>query len=155
MNRLDRMMEEIKRGENIDLYSAVFLAVILNLLNFVYTVPDNFIIPLNMLILALISMSLLGNRHRIDELREQTKMQKDVFMTEFPKDLNNTLKNSDEFFIIGVDLNDTLKKNYALIIECIKQHTNVKCILLNPMSEACTSATKLHLEPINVDTKRL
>jgi len=65
---LKRILDDIKHGENIDLYVTVILAIIISILNAIGLANSALLSSISLAILALLASAILGNRHRLDDI---------------------------------------------------------------------------------------
>ena len=68
---LRHLWDDIRKGENIDLYLTIAAAVIFVVLNLVGVASTSFLAPLTLAVLGLLAITNLGNRHRMEELLAQ------------------------------------------------------------------------------------
>jgi hypothetical protein len=71
MKLLNKFWDEIKRGENIDLYLTVVASIILVILNLTGFASQSLVAPLTLAVLGLLAISNLGNRYQIQSLIEK------------------------------------------------------------------------------------
>jgi hypothetical protein len=133
MQILRRVWNDIKRGENIDLYitvCAAFLLVILNILGFA---SSTWIAPLTLAILGLLSISLLGNRHSMEEFVEKLSHANETFfMDEYPSSLKSDFSNATEIWLVGVNLNRTIRDYYSEIENKLRTGKTIRVLLVHP-----------------------
>ena len=154
MNLLQRMWQDVRRGDNIDLYITLAVAIVLVVLNVIGVAPPPWIVSVSLSVLALVSFTILGNRHRLDMLLQHMPAQSERLLTEFPQTLINDLNEAKTMFIFGADLNRTIKRNYARLIEKLQRGDVIKILLVNPDSPACEMAAAFHYEPMTLEDKR-
>ncbi len=68
MRTLQRIWDDIRRGENIDLYATVCAAIGLVILNLIGIASTTWIAQITLAVLGLIAISTIGNRYRIEEV---------------------------------------------------------------------------------------
>ena len=149
-----RMWYDVQQGENVDLYITLIGAVVIAALNFIYTVPPEWSTSITISILAFITFGILGNRYRIETIFKKISTENDVLLNDYPAELNDQIIKTKNLMILGVDLNRTLRKNYAQFMEKLEQGRHIKILLVDPDSPACTLAAERHLEPVTPDVKR-
>lgn len=66
MQMLRRIWEDVRRGENIDLYLTVGVAIVLALLNVLGFAPQSLIAPVTLAVLGLLAINSLVNRRKIE-----------------------------------------------------------------------------------------
>lgn len=155
MKFIIRIWNEIRRGESLDLYITIALAIVLVILNLINFIPVSWLPPLNVAILALLAIAVLENRHRLDTLLEQSTSRDQIMLTHFPDSLLfHDMDKAKQLTLIGVDLSLVLKQNYARLESKLRKGHSIKVVLVNPDSPACEMAAILHYEPTTCDEKR-
>lgn len=133
MKFLQRVWDEIKQGENIDLYITIIVAIGITLLNILGIAPPAILAPITLGVLGLLAITSIGNRHRIDDLHARFAKAKDIFyLEEFPSTLRNDFETAREVWIVGVSLSRTIKTNYHLIEKKLQQSHVIKVLLVHP-----------------------
>ena len=155
MKLLQRLWLDIKQGENIDLFFSIAFSLAFVVIELIVDVPDSAVTPLLLSVLAMLSITNLGNRYRIETLMERVKPRTETLLTDFPNHLlHHDMDKAKELMLIGVDLNVVLKSNYARLERKLANGESVKVLLVNPDSPACEMAAMLHYEPATADDKR-
>jgi hypothetical protein len=139
MKHLRRLWNDIKRGENVDLYITVFAAIILAVLSILGIASETWLAPLTLVVLALLAYSMLGNRYQIAEAYQQlTQTAEGLLQQHWPDDkLSEDIKRSKELLIISVSLARTTRTLYPTFEEKLKRGDTIKILLVNPESPAC------------------
>jgi hypothetical protein len=154
MQLLRQIWQDIRQGENIDLYITVIISIFVATLNVAGIASQSWIAPLNLGILALITFALLGNRHRLEAIFQRMTAAEELFLTEFPDDLRNNLEKSRELLIIGTSLSRTLHLYYSLFEDKLRKGDIIKVLLMSPDSSACEAAAMRSYQPMDVETQR-
>lgn len=68
---LKRVWKDISQGENIDLYVTVIVAIVLVILNIAGVAPPSWLGSITLGVLALLAITSLGNRYRLDQAVER------------------------------------------------------------------------------------
>jgi hypothetical protein len=97
MKLLSRVWKDISSGQNLDVYITVLIAIAVAVLGALDIADVTIIFSAVLATLALVSTSLLVNRHESEEIRN-------VFST--MKDKHSV---ADEFFSLGYDLEEQLR----------------------------------------------
>lgn len=133
MRGIKRVWEEIRRGENLDLYITIVVAIAYVILNLFDLAPDDWIAPLTLATLGILIIALLGNRHRFEEtVQRLTQSPGSLFQEKFPPDFENDLGQAKEIWLVGVTLNRTIKTYYAIFEQKLKHDGIIKVILVSP-----------------------
>lgn len=155
MRTLRRVLEDIRRGENIDLYVTVIVAIILAALNITGIAPQAWIAPLNLAVLALLAVATLGNRHRLEGiLRRMTQSAESVLLEKFPADIYGKLQKSKDLWLVGVSLSSTLEALYPQLEDKLRAGDSIKVLVVNPDGNACAMAAMRNYRTDDVDRQR-
>jgi len=154
MKLLHRIWQDFQQGENIDLYLTATVSIVLALLNIVNVIPLSWITPLNLAVLALLSIAILGNRYRIETILEKITARNELLLTEFPDDLTRDIDKSRELTILGVSLRRTLHLHYSRFQEKVQRGDTIRILLVNPDSSACDIAAMREYPPMTPDDQR-
>lgn len=133
MKSFNKFWEEIRRGENIDLYLTVFAAIILVLLNLTGFASQSLVAPLTLAVLGLLAVSNLGNRHQIQSLIERLSHPAETFFAhEFPENFGNDIEEATELWLVGVTLTITVRNYYHALEKVLTRGNNIKVLLVHP-----------------------
>ena len=136
-----QIWEDIKQGENIDLYVTVPIAVSLAILNIIGAVSSQLLEPITLIILSLIAISLLGNRNTVRKLSREIAQNADaVFHTEFPLSFKRDIEQAKEVWLVGITLTDTIRNNYSILEQKLRIGHTIKVMLVHPDSPAIEMA---------------
>ncbi|ESA38465.1 hypothetical protein N836_31485 [Leptolyngbya sp. Heron Island J] len=128
-----RIVKEIRRGENIDLYIAIVTAIALLILGIFGISNPSWIASINISVLILITVSLLGNRYRIENIQKKlSESSHGVFQEKFPEDFEESISQAQELWIVGINLGTTSSiyfKNFRRILESRRK---IKILILEP-----------------------
>jgi len=132
MKLIERLWQDIRQGENIDLFISIVVSLVLVLLELFIDVPESVITPLLLTILALLSITNLGNRYRLETVIERIKPRTETLLAKFPDNLlYHDMDKAKELMLIGVDLNTVLKSNYARLEKNSRTaHPSRLCLLI-------------------------
>lgn len=141
MRVLSRILHDIKRGENIDLYVTVAVALGLAALNLMGIAPETWIAPITLAILGLLAISTLGSRYRFEEsLQKFTQSIDTFFLEEFPTSFKNDFEVASELWLVGVTLSRTVKTYYSDLERKLSKGDTVKVLLVSPEGAAAEMA---------------
>jgi hypothetical protein len=157
MKFLRRAWEDIRQGENLDLYVTVavsFLLIVLNILGVALSLST----PLSLTILALLAIAILGNRHRLETiLRNLAKATHDVFYGDFPdyvqQEIAEKIEQSADVLLMGVDLDETLNRHYCLLEQKLRQGSKIRAVLVDPDSPACEMVVERRYRPTTLESQ--
>ena len=155
MKTLRLIWDDIRKGENIDLYLTIVAAVLFVVLNLVGVTSQSFLAPLTLAVLALLAITNLGNRHRMEELLEQkAHTLDDFFQEEYPPSYKNDFDHATEVWLVGVSLNRTIKTLYGKLEQKLKQGGRVRVLLVHPQGPGLEMAVERGYSLRDVDMKR-
>ena len=110
-----QIWDDIKQGENIDLYLIVIISVplvALNLMGISLTSSE----PIILTVLTLLAISTLSNRRKLDSVMEKMNKSIDsILLKDFPKTWESDLEKSKEVWIIGISLTRTITTYFPLL----------------------------------------
>lgn len=153
-----RIWQEVRRGENIDLYVTVSIALVTTFLSITNIVPVSIIAPLNLAILALLSIAILGNRHKTETVLEKIGPQNERFLKGFSpqtqEKITQDIKQSTEINLVGVDMTWTLEAYYSIFQEKLRSGNTIKLLLIDPDSPACEIAAMRFYKPKGSTSQR-
>ncbi|MFT3909354.1 MAG: hypothetical protein QM737_08020 [Ferruginibacter sp.] len=134
MNYRKVIIDDIKKGNNIDLYVTVVLAITVTALNVIgFTLVNKNVPPLTLSLLALISFSLLISRHQIEKVVQKVMGHKDaVIVDDFDYvRLAEDMEICDELMLQGVSLLSHFQNNLDLFQNKIKKGQKISVLLVN------------------------
>ena len=138
MKILRHSWSDIRRGENIDLYLTVGIAIILALLNFLGLAPQSLLASMTLAVLGLLAVTSLVNRHRFEETLKKiqdTQSQEGVFVSDFPADWLDTMEKSSELWIMGINLSRVVS-DFSLLEKKLRRGDTIKALLVSPKGSA-------------------
>lgn len=155
MKTLRQIWDDIRQGENIDLYLTILAALLFVILNLAGLAPDTFLAPLTLSVLALLAVTNLVNRHRMEALMEQKNLTlDDFFREEFPPTYKADFENAAEVWLVGVSLNRTVKTLYGKLEQKLKQGGRVRVLLVHPQGPGLEMAVTRNYARRDVTLKR-
>lgn len=108
-----RIISDIRKGENIDLYFFAFAALVLAILNGLGLASKTLVESVTLALLGLLAAYSLGIRDRLSGISDKLSGTKTLLCDEFPVSLKDIISSSKELFIIGVTLNRTIATFYS------------------------------------------
>ncbi len=137
MQNIKQIWDDIRKGENLDLYIAVPLAIILALLNILGIASPDLIAPITLAILGLIATALLGTRHAVNNLSKKLTQSADTFfLDEYPTTFKADLESATDLWIVGVSLTTPIRTYYSLLESKLRKGHKIKVLLVDPESHA-------------------
>lgn len=135
MKTFRRIWNEIRRGENIDVYLTIILAASLSIITItgIYSPTIEQIVALLLGLLALFAISNLRNLHATEQLSEQlSNAATATFLKEFPSTLQDDFTSASELWLVGVSLARTIRENYSKIERKLQKGHTIRILLVHP-----------------------
>lgn len=163
---LRRIWKEISTGQNLDVYSTVFLSILIAVLGLFSIAQPNIIFAAVLATLALLASGLLANRRQNDEIKElleranaNTGMADRFFQAgDDIKEVISRIRQSRKVLIWGASLTTHIPLLQEEIEKGLELGLEVKCLLLKPKSNAVAMAAfrgkNTNTEDLNVDLER-
>ena len=142
MTLLRKIWEEIRRGENIDLYVAAPLAILVAVFGVFGVTSPQVVSSLTLVILGLLATSLLTSRHAVRELSEKLTLSANtVFLHELTdSDFEADFEAATDLWIVGVTLTTIIRVHYSLIEKKLHSGHAIKALLVDPECSAVEMA---------------
>ena len=133
MHLLEKLVDDLRRGENIDQYATIIVAFVLVVLGLLGITPAGLVASLTLGVLGLLALSSLVNRYRIEELAEKVaESAKGFFVKEYPPEFNEDIQTAKEVWLVGVTLSRFIKNNYGKLEEKVRKGQTLKVLLVHP-----------------------
>ncbi len=155
MTRLfNRIWEEVRKGENLDAYLTIIAALVLSALNLLGIAPTETLPAITLTVLALLAISSLVNRHRVEDLAANIASMRELFVSEFDsKSLKNDITLADEIWLYGASLDDIVKDYYSLFEKKLKDGKVIKAMVMDPTSPNVFELSEMRAY-VNPDAQR-
>lgn len=155
LNSLRTIWRDIRRGENLEVYLTVVVSIVVTILAITGRAPPEWIAALTLTVLSLLAISILGSRHRQEELFDKFNQTIDsVFLEEYPPSLKADIEKAKTLLIVGVTLGRTIKTNYTLFERKIRNGDSIMFLLVNPDGSAITMADARAYWSIDIERSR-
>lgn len=142
MNRLNQIWNDIKTGENIELYLTVSIAIIVAILGLLNVANAELVSSLTLATLGLFAFSALQNRRKIDKLLNQSSGSGFSLLND-PLDLDERLNQATSIAHNGITLVGTSNKRLGIFAKCLSQADgDVQLLLVDPDSIALDVAAQ-------------
>jgi hypothetical protein len=137
---LNHIWEDIKRGENIDLYITVSAAIVLAIVNVSGFSTVSYLPTITLAILALLAISSLGNRYRLDRILQGETIN-EVFLYDYPDDYEKRIIEAKEVIFVGVNLRRTVFRLTTKITQKLEDGHQIMVLLVHPDGIGNSAAT--------------
>jgi len=155
MRILNRVWSDVRRGQNLDLYVTLVVAIACIVLSLLGLVSQNVIFSSTLAVLILITINLLTNRYKTEELFEQLSQPSEtLFREEFPAILRADVEQASEVWIIGISLTTTIRSYYSLLERNLSQGQRVRVLLVSPEGTGAAMAEMRVYGKPNVERNR-
>jgi hypothetical protein len=150
-------LEDIQNGENIDIYVTATVAVILAVLNVLGIVPSSKILPVNLAVLALVTLTILGNRHRLEEMATKVSLLagQSTFLEEFPAEFAVHLEEATNVWLTGTHYSSAMTAYYHIFEQKVQRGGTLRVLLLDPSGEAYKMAAMRFPGKVGAEQERL
>ena len=144
---LGKLFSDLKKGENLDLYVTLSLAVVLAILKPILgllgiDVSPSAIVSATMSVLVAITIVLLVNRKKMESLEQQlTRQNQSDIVTAFPNSYSSDLGNARRIFQSGIHLSSNLNdyhEQYESILQ--NRRSSIRFLIAAPDGSALTMA---------------
>lgn len=130
MRILKSVWKDIKRGENIDVYVVIFVSIALSALSLLELAPPQWIPPLTVAVLAMLAITTLGNRFRLEKLMENLQpFSQSLFLDKFPDSFLENFENEKDILLVGTSLNRTLNHHYKSLLKKLDAKGNIQILV--------------------------
>lgn len=141
MKFLDRIWSDVQRGENIEMYITIVLALVLAVFNVVGIASSSWIAPLTLVVLSALALSNIKIQHDFDLLfKKLSRSASSFFLEKFPESINSDIEEATELWLVGVTLTYTISQQYLRIEHLLQEGSNVKVLLVHPEGPALEMA---------------
>lgn len=146
MRILKLVWKDIKQGENIDVYIVIVVAIALSILSLLELAPPQWIPPLTVAVLAMLAITTLGNRFRLEKLMENLQpFSQSTFLDKYPDSFFDEFENEKDILLIGTSLNRTLSHHYKNLLKKLNANGKIKILTIHPNGEANKlAASRIH-----------
>ncbi len=141
MFNVRQIWDDIKRGENVDLYIVVIVAFGFTLLSVLGVPMEGVIAPLNVTVLGLLAFAMLHNRRALEALHQgMLSVTRGAISSDFPADFNSTIRNAKEVWLTGVHHASIMNEHYEVFEAMIRKGGTLRILQVNPDGHACGMA---------------
>ena len=83
LKSLKRIWNDVRSGENLDVYLTITVALVLSILNILGVTLSDKLPAITLAVLALLAIASLVSRHRIEDLTTNLASMRDIFVDKF------------------------------------------------------------------------
>ena len=138
-----RVLSELRRGENLDTYATIAVAVVLAVLNLVGAVPSSKLSGVLLAVLALLAVGTLATRAKLDVLASQRQDgTSPPLLTEFPASYESHLAGPGDIYLAGISLTTVIPEHLHNLESRLRAGAQVRVLLVNPGTPAAELAER-------------
>lgn len=153
MKLLQIIWDDLRQGENIDLYLTVVAALTISVLNLAGVAPANLLPAITLAVLALLAITNLVNRHKLDDaIHNRSSVQ--FFIENYPARVSDDIYNAKELWLVGSTLARTLINFGATLEAKLSRNERIKILLLDPNSDVVRHTNDSLLYPMTSEQYR-
>lgn len=141
MKILTRIVQEIRNGENIDIYVGIPLAALIAFLGISQQVSTEMVSAATLAVLAVVLGSILGSRWNTEGIKDaidnmtSNKCSADDFFQEFSRgDLSSQIAASDSVLFWSVTFTSTIRDLRYAVEEALRNGSTIRVMLIRPNS---------------------
>lgn len=135
MTPLKRILTDFRLRRNLDGYVTIAVAVVVGVLSYVDVVPSTKVSSLILAVLAVLAFSLVTSRSELADavaLRTEPRQQ---FLADFPPELIQARNQSDDLYLIGVDLGRTIETSFGAFEKTLRRGGKIRILLTSPKAD--------------------
>lgn len=158
MGAFARLFQDFRKGENIDLYLTIVVAIALATLNLLGIVPVTSLTALVLALLGLLFVAQLGTRHKLEELHDLVVIasgQAQPFLEEFPPDFGARLAAARELWLTGTHHSAALTAYYQILEDKVRSGGTLRVLLVDPNGPASKMAAMRFAGTVDADHERV
>lgn len=134
---LEKIVDDLRNGENIENYIIIFLAVVIFILDILGFDNPELIAEITLAVLALIAFGRIVDARKIENIDKKISLvSQSRFLKEFPETLVEDMRSTPELWIVGVSLSRTINTHFTLFKRKLEQGATIKILLAKPESAA-------------------
>jgi hypothetical protein len=135
---LQRIWEDLKQGENIDLYITIFVSPIIIILNMLGITPQSLVSQVTFGMFALIAIAMLKNRRNLEKIQVSIEQGNSIMFLDFSDkmqdELNKNIENCKNLLLIGSSFDRILHLHHKRIESKLNRGDTVRAVIINPDS---------------------
>jgi hypothetical protein len=151
---LQRIWKDVRSGENLDVYLTIAVALVLSVLNILEVGLSDKLPAVTLSVLALLAISSLVSRHRVEDLTNNLESMGEIFVNEFElREFRKDLSLADEIWLFGASLDDVVKDYYSLFERKLMDGKFIRAMVIEPNALDVLELSEMRAY-VNPDVKR-
>lgn len=148
MKLLEKIIDDIRDGQNIENYIIIILAIVILALDIFGISNNEAMSEITLAVLALIAFGRIMDARRLENMEEQVSLLgQSRFLQKYPDSLKNDMHATSELWMVGITLDRTVQNNYPDFLRQLNRGATIKVLLIKPGSNASTAAAFRELQP--------
>lgn len=135
MPSAEQVLRDLRHRKNLDVYVTIVVAIVVSALSYFDLVPGSKVASLILAILAVLPFNALSTRETIADALEQQGKSGQRFLDDFPPDLRLRREQSDDIYLIGVDLGRTIETSYGAFRKSLLRGVRIRVLLTDPTAD--------------------
>ena len=135
MSTLTRVLKDVRRGENLDGYLTIVVAIVVGILALLNLVPSTKVSGLILVVLAVLAFSVVVTRIGISDMADLQARPGHQFYADFPPELVGMRNSSNDIYVIGVDLARTIETSFGGLTHNLEHGARVRILVTDPTAD--------------------
>jgi hypothetical protein len=135
MTYLKRVFKDLRRGENLDGYVTIAVAVTVGILAFFDVVPITKVSSVILAVLAVLAFSIVMTRTDISDVAKMQIKPGHQFFADFPSELVQVRNSSNDIYLIGVDLGRTIETSFGAFSHNLSHGARIRILIADPAAD--------------------
>ncbi|SEM50402.1 hypothetical protein [Streptacidiphilus jiangxiensis] len=135
-----RIWAELKEGKDVDVYVTICLAVTVSVLSFLDVISLARVSSLLLAVLAVLAYNILATRSAVE--REARAPRGPELHDDFPEDLKQRRADSDDVYLIGVNLARTIETSYPAFETILRRGGRIRLLLTDVDADEAALTTQ-------------
>jgi hypothetical protein len=134
---IEKIVQDIRRGENIDVYATIVVTLALVVLEVLEVISQDLLISTTLGVLTMIAIMNLANRNKLELINEKLKNDRQELNEKFPSRFTHHIENASELWLTGVHHSSIMTEYYHSFEKMLNQGGSLKVIVVDPDGAAC------------------
>lgn len=155
MSMLHRVWEDVRKGENVDLYVVVLMAILFTTLGITGVGNERIISSVNVAVLGLLAIAMLQTRRTLEGIQTSSAFASTRIRDEFPKEFPQHIEAAKEVVLVGVHHASIMNDHYGAFERMIRNGGVLKVLQSAPDGHACGMAALRFAGSVDDDQERI
>lgn len=150
---LGKIWTDIRDVENYDLYLGLLAATIVILLDLLSVPMQGAMDSVTLAILALVTVGLLGNRWRLEQLQQATGARHPTLLDQ-DAGVDGLFREAREIWLLGISRSTTIARQFPVLEEMLRRGGKIRVLIIDPLGNGPMLAGDRHYVPTDEDRCR-